>query len=382
MRSSRAFPPSRFAVVRWSLLALGFGIAASCSKTAPTASAQPAPGPRPPVAQAPAVPPPADGRHGDGKTSGGQFRESAVYLDGKARGVLRVSELPPGLEPFKFPEIDDLDVARYYKLSDYFAKVGIDVARIKEMHVYGSHDRVAVITGDEFRAEKDRVIFDFTQQVTGKPRARWAQTHALRHHPMVDVILGISVYQDKTPPTYEHGELMLDGQAVEGIPYVEDGIPKGTRVYVDGKLTGWVRRKTLPDKLIAPGSDRVHAQFSTDAFLTYVGADARGAKSIDFYANDSLVDRVDGHAWGQAKKDFVFDLPNRSHGQVHESFPGDRAARISSIEVFVRTAPPARKADPEAFEPQDGSGETQSGGGDGSGGGGGNGGNNGGSDEE
>jgi hypothetical protein len=87
---------------------------------------------------------------------------------------------------------------------------------------------------------------------------------------------------------------------------------------------------------------------------------------------------VDAHAWTQSKSDYVFDLPNRSHGQVHESFPGDKAARITSIKLYVRSTPPARTADPEAFEPQDGSGDTQNGAGkgDGSGGnGGGNGGN-------
>jgi hypothetical protein len=367
-----ASPTARFAAIRWATIALTFGVAASCSRSNPVAQAQPTP-PKPAFAQVPAVPPPADGEHGGGKTGEGQFRDTAVYLDGKARGVLRYSELPPGLEPFTMPEIDDLDVPRYYKLTDYFTRIGIDVAKIREMHVYGSHDRVSVISGDELRAARDRVIFDFTQQVTGKARARWAQTHALPHHPMVDVIMGISLYQDKTPPLYKHGELLVDGQPTEGIPYVDDGIPKGTRVYVDGKLAGWVRRKTLPDKLIAPDSERVHAKFSTDAFLTYVGADARAAKSIDFYDNDSLLERVDGHAWTQSKSAFVFDLPNRSHGQVNEAFPGDKSARISSIKLYVHATPPARTTDPDAFEQQDGSGEAQSGAGNGDGSGGNNG---------
>jgi hypothetical protein len=368
-----ALPAARFAVIRWATLALAFGVAASCSKSEPNASAHPA-GPPQPAALHPAVPPPADGEHGGGKKGEGQWRDSAVYLDGKARGVLRYAELPPGLEPIALPEIDDLDIPRYYRLCDYFTRIGIDVSKIVEMHVYGSHDRVAVISGEELRSAQSRVIFDFTQQVTGKPRARWTNLHALPHHPMVDVILGISLYQDKTPPAYKHGELLVDGQPTDGIPYVEDGVPKGTRVYVDGKLAGWVRRKTLPDKLIAPSSERVHAKFSTDAFLTYVGADSRGAKAIDFYADDALLARVDGRDWAKSKGDYVFDLPNRSHGQVHESFPGDQAARLSSIKLYIRTTPPARKTDPDAFEQQDGSGEAQAGSGNGDGSGGNNGG--------
>ncbi len=368
-------PVTRFAVLRWGALAAAFGIGLGGGPEGNLlmAAAPPSVTPRP--APHPVVPPPADGDHGGGKKGEGQFRDTAVYLDGKAKGVLRYSELPPGLEPFTMPEIDDLDVARYYRLGDYFTRVGIDVAKIKQIHVYGSHDRVAIITGEEFRAVKDRMLFDFTQQTTGKARARWAQLHALPRHAMVDVILGISVYQDKAPPAYEHGELLVDGQVVEGIPYVEDGIPKGTRVYVDSKLTGWVRRKTLPDKLIAPGSERVHAKFSTEAFLAYSGADPRSARTIDFYDDDSLLARVDARTWGQTKGEYVFDLPNRSHGQVHESFPGDRSGRVTSIKLYVKSAPPARTVDPEAFEPQDGSGEAQSGGGAGDGSGGNRGGN-------
>jgi hypothetical protein len=363
---------ARFAAVRWATIALAFGAAASCSKRQPSALAQAAARP-PSHPEVPFVPPPADGEHGAGKTGEGQFRDSAVYVDGKARGVLRYAELPPGLEPFALPEIDDLDVPRYYRLGDYFTRVGVDLAAIREIHVYGSHDRVSIITGDEFRAAKDRIVFDFTQEKTGKPRARWSQLHALPRHPMVDVILGVSIYIDKAPPRYEHGELVVDGKPVDGIPYVDDGIPKGTRVYVDGKLTGWLRRKTLPDKLIAPGSDRVHAKFSTDAFLTYSGADARGAKAIDFYADDSLLERVDGRAWPKAKTEYVFDLPNRSHGQVREAFPGDKQGRVTAIRLYVKSAPPSRQADPDAFESQDGSDEAQRGTGNGDGSGGNNG---------
>src|SRR6185437_15166023 len=254
--------------------------------------------------------------HGAGKQKGGQFRESTVYVDGKAYGVMRYSELPSSVAPFALPlEQDELGVAWYYRLADYFQAIGIDLARVRELHVYGSHDRVAVITGDELRSIHN-LIFDFTQQIAGKPRAKWAQLRALPHRPMVDVILGISVYVDKTPPTLERGELLLDGKPVDGIPYVDDGMPKGTRVYVDGRLEGWVRRKTLPDKLIAPGSARTHAKFSTDAFLAYVGADSHAAKAVEFYDGDTFLARVDGKAWQHVKSQYVFDLGNRSHGQV------------------------------------------------------------------
>ncbi len=364
-----------FATWRFGAIALSLGMAASCSKSHPTVAAQPAtPPPQPTVAD---VPPPAAGEHGAGKKGSGKFNESPVYVDGVAKGILRFSEMPPQLKPFAFPEIDDLDVPRYYRLVDYLRAIGVDVEKIREMHIYGSHDRIAVLTGAELLAARERMIFDFTQQTRGKPRAKWAQTHALKHKPMVDVILGIAIYADKTPPTYQHGDIWLDGKVVDdGYPYVGDGVPKGTRVYVDGKLDGWVRRKQLPNKLIAPGSAEAHARFSTDGFLAYVGADSHGARAVDFYDGDTLLARVDGKSWALSKGDYVFELPQRSHGKVQELFPGDKSARISSIQLYVHTTPPSRQPDPAAFEQQGGSDDSQNGG-QGSGNGDGSGGNNG-----
>jgi len=364
-----------FATWRWGSIALAFGMAASCSKTQPTASAQTnAPLPRATVAT---VPPPADGQHGAGRKGGG-FNETAVYVDGQAKGILRYSELPPTLKPLALPEIDELpDVARYYRLADYLQSTGVDVDKVREVQVYGPHDRIAIISGDELRTLRDRLVFDFSRQTSGKPRARWSQLHALPHRPMIDTILNISVYITKTAPELAHGDMWIDGRPVEdGIPYVGDGVPKGTRVYADGKLDGWVRRKTLPSKLVAPGGEPGHTRFSTDAFLAYLGADARNAKAIDFYDGDDLLARVDGKTWALSKGEYVFELPTRSHGQVKELFPGDKSSRVTSIRLYVHAAPPARQPDPAALEQQGGSDDTQNGGA-GPGNGDGNGGNNG-----
>jgi hypothetical protein len=360
---------------RWGALALAFGLAASH----PTNSAQASAAPRRPFALAPlaTVTPPAEGQHGDGKKNGGNFNESAVFVDGQARGILRYSELPSSLKPIAIPEIDELDVPRYFHLADYFEAIGVDLAKIHEIQIYGSHDRIAIITGEEIRRLRSGLVFDFTQQTRGKPRARWSQLHTLPHRPMVDVIMTVCIYVDKPAPTLTHGDMWLDGKVVDDpLPYVGDGIPKGTRVYADGKLDGWVRRKQLPSKLLAPHSEEVHSTFSTDAFLAWVGADTRNVKAIDFFRGDTLLARVDGKTWAQTKGEYVFELPTRSHGQVKQLFPGDTSSRVTSIQVYARSTPPARQPDPAALEQQGGSDDPQNGGG-GSGNGDGNGGNNG-----
>ena len=366
-----------FAAGRWGVLALAFGMAASCSRSSPSAAAQGIQPTAPTAHPVAAVPPPAEGQHGAGQ-KGGNFKESTVYLDGVAKGVLRYSELPASLVPFARPEIDDKTIPRYYRLADYFEAIGIDLSKIREIQIYGSHDRIAILTPQELREKRDGLIFDFTQQTQGKPRAKWAQTHALPHHPMVDVILNIAIYSEKTPPTFAHGDMWIDGKVVDSaLPYVGgDGMPKGTRVYVDGKLEGWVRRKKLPNKIIAPSSEEAHAKFSTDAFLAFVGASSHNAKAIDFFDNDEMLARVDGKTWATTKGDYVFELPQRSHGQVEELFPGDKSSRVTSIHLYVKSTPPARTPDPAALEQQGGSEENQNGG-PGSGNGDGNGGNNG-----
>ncbi|HEX3342974.1 MAG TPA: hypothetical protein VHS09_00325 [Polyangiaceae bacterium] len=359
---------------RWGALALACGVVAS----QPSTSAQASSAPRRPFVLAPlaTVTPQAEGQHGAGK-KGGNFKESVVYVDGAAKGILRYSELPSSIKPSAMPEIDGLDVARYYRLADYLEAIGIDLAKIREMQVYGSHDRIAIITGEEIRTLRAGLVFDFTQQTGGKARARWAQTHVLPHHPMVDVIMNISIYVEKAAPTLAHGDMWLDGKVVDDpIPYVGDGVPKGTRVYADGKLDGWVRRKQLPSKLLAPHSGEAHAKFSTDAFVAWVGADTRNVKAIDFFDGDSFLARVDGKTWAKTKGEYVFELPTRSHGQVRQYFPGDESARVTSLQVYVRNTPPARQPDSAAFEPQGGSDDPQSGGG-GAGNGDGSGGNNG-----
>lgn len=352
---------------RWAALAVAFGVAASCSKSRPTEAAQPAAPSL--VATAAAVPPPAEGKHGAGKSHGGAFRESAVYVDGQAKGVLLYSELPPTLEPMAVPAIDDMNVARYYRVADYLKAIGVDLDKIEEVQFYASRGRIAIVKGDELRAKKDLLVFDFTRQVSGKPRARWSALHALPHRPMVDIIFSIAVYVNKPAPLVQHNELWLDGKVVDDpIPYVGDRIPKGTRVYIDGKLAGWVKRKMLPNELIAPGSEEGHAKFSTDAFLAYVGADTRHVKAIDFYDEDDMLARVDAKSWAHDKDDYVFELPKRSHGQVEELFPGGKSARISSVKLYVHTTPPARQPDPEAFVQQEGgSDDAQNGGGNGDG---------------
>ncbi len=333
-------------------LVVAFGAPGCARKPAPTVAVA---SPEVVTAGDPAVGEQVDPhQHGEGKRT--KFRETAVYVDGKVVSVMRCSELPASVKPTTMPAIDGLDVARYYRLYDYVEALGVDVAKLRSVQLYGSHSRVATIEGDELARYKDLLVFDYTQQVTGKPRARW-YFRGLRNKTYIDQIFAVTIYVDKPAPRFNphDGLTFEDGTQVEGIPYATEDAPKGTRVYVDGQLAGWVKRKLLTDNLISKDSDKLFPRFSFAAFVQSLGVDTKHAKAIDFVANDDLVARVTSKEWAAEKDAYVFTTPRHAHGKVKAIFPGDKTAGISSVQVFVRTSPPPRHVDPEAFDSIDGS---------------------------
>ncbi len=338
------------------LVAVAAMFPAGCSKKAPALVA---------IAPPAAPSPPDTQRHGEGQ---GRMREPAVYLDGKPIGVLRAQEMPSSVKPRVQSDIDGMDVPRYFRLYDYVAALGVDVSKIKSIQLYGSHERVAMIEGDELEKFKAALVFDYSQVDRGKARCRW-YVKELRTRTHIDNILAMTIYVDKQAPTYDRsaGGLVLDGKAVEGIPYAnDDARPTPTRVYVDGHLTGWVKRRTLPDKVIAPSSDPRDPHFSVAAYLSSLGVNVGVAKTVDFLQGDDLVARIDAKALDDGTS-FFFTLPRRSKGKVLEHFPGDHAAKVSAVEIFTKVSPPARAVEPEAMEADGKSGSQDDNGGHGDG---------------
>jgi hypothetical protein len=343
----------RFATLVSSMLVPGIlSVAmASCSKREPLAQLRPM---MPTVALPEAQPE----QHGQGQ---GRNRETAVYVDGKPLGVMRYLELPASMTPMAVKAVDGLDIPRYYRLYDYVKALGVDVKKVSMVHLYGSHDRVAMIGGVELEKLKDRLVFDFTMQTGGKARCRWS-TAGLRVGTHIDVIQTVTIYVDKPPPSYNDDEGTLEftpGQPIEGIPYgIDQLVPKGTRVYVDGRLAGWVKRRTLSDKLIAPGSEKKNVRFALTAYLESLGVDWKSARAVDFIARDDVATRVAGTKLDDGT-DWYFTMPRRNSGQALGHFPGDKLAKLSAIELYVKTAPPARTADPDVLDDAAGSAVTQ-----------------------
>jgi hypothetical protein len=326
MRASRIVP--------WISLAL----LAGCAKSAPsTATSAPTQQPAPTATGAQAEQP---------KVKQPRMGDSAIYVDGVSVGVLRALELPASLKPEDSMLGNGYERRRYGMMS-YFKTLGLDPTRIKGAHFYGGR-RVCFVPGDELRQVGDELKFSFTMRDRGKPRVHRAR--AMKANLSIDMLTGVVVYVDKAPPTLseDNGASVLtyaDGKVVTGVPYADEEQGNGTRLYVDGKLTATLKRKKISNSALIPGDD-AHPRFSLAGFLDTVGVDAKKAKAVDLVAGDDVVAR------SPEGTKLAFTLPAKSQGKAVFEVPkasagSDTAStRISAIQLYIRTTPPARTVTP------------------------------------
>ncbi len=98
-----------------------------------------------------------------------RFGECAVYVDGEPLAVLSYGELPPNL-PVHWQKVEGEDekVPRFL-MAEYLEGLGVDLRKVRELHLYGGQNRVGIVKGDELRRFARRCRFSFTRNVTGKP---------------------------------------------------------------------------------------------------------------------------------------------------------------------------------------------------------------------
>lgn len=346
LSTSRYFFTGAVAVI----VATGSAAWAGCSK-------KQAPAPALAVAAAPTSSQAKTEDRGKGE---GKIKDVTVFVDGKAIAVTRHSELPLGMKWYQRESpMGGLTTKRFLRVYDYVAALGIDPAKIKAIHFHGSHDRIAAIEGDELVKNKEALLFDFTGETYGKPRMRWS-TVGLREPTSIDLFTMIAIYIDKAPPVHseESGDWLMDGQPLDGLPFVNELIPKGTRFYVDGKLVGAIKRRVLPQKFVTSGPDAKTAEFSFAAYIESLGVDLAKIKAVDFVNGDSVAYRATGKEFEKADS-LVFTISGRMKGKVLAHFPGAKTARITSVQVFAKVAPPAREIDSEALDQEGGSEDPQ-----------------------
>ncbi|WP_394849280.1 hypothetical protein LZC95_17765 [Pendulispora brunnea] len=332
-------------------------------------------------ADAPTAETPPATQHGSRKM---QNVDIPVWVDGKQMAVLRYGELPSTVKPHTSPE-HPKGGARFYRLDEYLKEIGIPVERIRSVHVLGNQNRVASIEGDELRADKGRFIFDFLGETTGNAKTRWATT-GLKNLSVVHEIRSVSVYVDKPSPAIDpryschlSAGVKLDGAdrrpadevCAADDPYSTGERAKGTRVYIDGRLAGYVKRRQIPESMVVGNNEAGEHTFSLTKFMTSLGADVASARAIELVSGDDVIARTGGAAWMKHEKELVFTLPKHQHGRVSVHVPAEVQAKavegddpvtahdttVTAVHIHKNTPASAHELLPivdESPEPQDG----------------------------
>jgi hypothetical protein len=309
---------------------------AACSKRTP----EPA---RAVAAPSKADLPPDDARHGTRKLMG---LDTPVFVDGVQAGVLRFGEMPP------VAAIEMPGGSKRFRLYDYLKGIGVTPEQIKSVHLHGNNDRIASVEGTELVKEKDRFQFKFLSGETGAPVTRWSTT-GLKNEFVVHEIRRVTIYVTKPSPAI-HRERQChigpDGQCSDAIPYDTNGIAKGTRFYLDGKLIGAVKRKLVGDELIVRKGDDAH--YSLKGLMTQMGVDPATVNVAEIMAGDDVIARAKGEQLASLAPYFL--LPKHGHGKVrvhvpaeiqaHEPGASDRDAFVSAV-VLYRAASPMNQRD-------------------------------------
>ena len=318
---------------------------AACSKKAPATNAQ---------AQAAAVKAggqgdgngnqaPPDGVHGTRKMKG---IDVPVFVDGSEVAVLRYGEMPA---------IDNVGTAHSeaFRVSDYLRGVGVAPESVKSVYFYDGTNRVGSIEGSELAAGKDRFTFHFASGDAGNAETLW-DTVGLKNTFIVHEIRKVVIFVAKAPPAIDKKlqcVLSQDGHCSEDVPYAPSPeLAKGTRIYLDGKMVGYVKRRMLSNSTIMGTTSNGEDEYSLAKFMASLGVDNSKVQSVDLVAGDDVIARADASEWSKDGANVFFTLQKHEHGKGHMHVPSAMQAKGASADkdamataVLVRVAAPASK---------------------------------------
>lgn len=337
------------------LLALGCGDGATNPPGPPPAKASQAPSTSsiPTPSGVPLANPSASAAGGQGDGKGGGQRgmkggDAPVHLDGKPLGIVRLLELPAKLEPSPHKLEDGREVRRY-PMGPYLQSLGIDLGKVKELHLTGGRNRTSIIAGAELIKHSKTLTFSFTRgDEGGRPRVHWPGS-GIDINTSIDVISSISVYVAIKPPRYEREKRSFfyeDGTRAEGVPFTkpEESL-RGTRVYRDGALAGSVKRKRLPDAVLASSYTAAKPRYSLDAYLASIGVDPARISTLVLIKGDDIVARLSAADWKKLREKAEFSLTPGSEGRMLVHLPkdaGETEIPASAVLAYEKAPPPKR----------------------------------------
>jgi hypothetical protein len=145
---------------------------------------------------------------------------------------------------------------RFYQFSEYLKALGVPLAKVKQLHLYGpKYSETLIVTGKDLLSKAAADFqFRFGGNTYGKAIPRIQNTFGNGKSP--DKIAGIMIYIDKKPPELVYNEgMFLDGVLQQGVPYYGEPIRGGVRVYVDDRLATIIKRQDLDVAKATKGTD-------------------------------------------------------------------------------------------------------------------------------
>ena len=200
------------------------------------------------------------------KAGAARWKDTGVYLDGKPIGFLTWGELPIGLKPTwlkdrvsanKRPGTKDIGwrwgQQRFYRFTDYLTAMGIDIKKVKELHVYGPRFSESIVaTGKDLQSPLAKEFyFRFGGNVAGKAIPKVPEDFASGRPP--DKIAGVMIYMEKEPPKLTQEGFELAGEPQLGVPYFGEPLRGGIRIYLDNRYAAMIKRQELDPKKAVQG---------------------------------------------------------------------------------------------------------------------------------
>lgn len=275
--------------------------------------------------------------------SGGmeRFKDPGVYVDGVQVGLLRFGELPTSIKPVWVDEQAAVPFnqghegpkhrtvkQRRYKFSDYFAAMGVDLSKVKELHIYGGNQYAAAVVIPGKNLNMDGFLFRFGGSIWGKPLP--ACPAGVGDGKCPDQIGSLSLYVEKDPPRREGGYFYFGDQRIEGVPYFGPAPRGGVRVYLDGPLVATVKR----NKLRAAG---VRPIATTETSETYKLIDFLKSQEID---TDTIKEvwliSYERHAEKLTREQFLNVTFKASQGESGEILVGEHETPTHAITLHTK----------------------------------------------
>jgi hypothetical protein len=205
--------------------------------------------------------------------------------------------------------------------------LGVDLGKIQSLHLVGGRDRVAIVSGKELREHGASLLFSFTQSTTGKARLHVKPGIVISDS--IDKIQNVLLYQERPAPIWnaQKLELELDGHSVEGVPYAAGELRGGTRLYLDGRLLGLIKRNRLPPL------EPKETAYPLLKVILGLGLPLSTAKTVDLIDDDRQVARIPFGELAGA----TFSVVEKSGGQIAIE---PRGLTATALLFYEKAAPP------------------------------------------